>query len=136
MSIKEKPLIDAVEKLGPLPSWLFAHPFFTGFFAIMMVPIFGAVFTVFWSMLGGPNAVELFDAAIIGAVAATAISAIVLIGILISALFTPDERTPRALFVAGGFFATVLIFAVIVGFYDDVRQWLSDNNPQIWPGSI
>lgn len=136
MSVKEKPIIIAVERLGPLPGWLFAHPFIAGFFAIMMVPIFGAVFTVFWSMLGAPTAVELFDAAIYGAVGAMAFAAIILIGILISALFTPDERTPRALFVFGGFVAIALFFASAIMFYSDVRSWIQESNPPIWPGEI
>ena len=44
MSIKEKPLIKAVERLGALPDFLFSHPIFTGFFAMLMCGVFGAVF--------------------------------------------------------------------------------------------
>jgi hypothetical protein len=35
MSIKERPLIKTVERLGPLPGFLFAHPIVAGFFAMV-----------------------------------------------------------------------------------------------------
>lgn len=134
MSIKEKPLIDAVEKLGPLPGWLFSHPFLAGFFAILMVPIFGAVFAAFWGTLGAPSAIELFDAAVFGAIAAMIFAGVILLGILISVVLIPDERRPRLIFALGGFVAMTIFFAITLMFYDDVSRWLIENNPPLWTG--
>ena len=47
MTIKEKPLINAVDILGPLPGLIFSNMIFAGFFAMIMSGVFGAVFVLF-----------------------------------------------------------------------------------------
>ncbi len=124
MSIKEKPLIDAVEKLGPLPGWLFSHPALAGFFAIVMCPIFGAVFVFFWALIGNPDPVTLFNAMRTGGIVTTFLGAFVIVLITISGFREPDETANRLLFAAGGASALALLIAVDWFFKDDVRAWL------------
>ena len=60
MSIKEKPLIKAVERLGPLPGFFFAHPTIAGFFAMIMCPFFGVFVMMFWGLFG--TADQMYEA--------------------------------------------------------------------------
>ena len=111
-NVKEKPFIDAASKSGPLPSFLFANPYFTGFFAMLMCPVFGAVFLIFWvAGNGGVEALELYKAARLGGYATMIFGAIVFISIAVSAFTEPEEKTYRLKFFTGGVFG--LIFLLI-----------------------
>lgn len=136
MSVKEKPLLDAAEKLGPLPGWLFANAFAAGLVALLMVPVFGAVFAIFWSTLSAPDAAEMFEAAMFGAVGAVAFATLIVLGVAFSAFVTPDERAPRLLFTAGAFVSIALFFTLTVLFYEDARLWLEVNDPPMWTGDV
>lgn len=122
MSVKERPLIKAVERLGPLPGFLFAHPIVAGFFAMFMCPIFGAVFVLFWSLTG--TAPQVFEAMRIGAYVATAFSSLIFIGIFISAFREPDEKTYRLLFVLGGALCVAFLVLLDVMSVDYVRAYV------------
>jgi len=100
MSIKERPLIKAVERLGPLPGFLFAHPIVAGFFAMVMM---------FWGAFGTTS--EVYQAMRLGALVLTAFGAMVFLSIFCSALFTPDEFAYRIQFVLGGVSGLAFIIA-------------------------
>ncbi len=129
MTIKEKPLINAVSRLGALPGFLFANPMIAGFFAIVMTPVFGAVFTLFWGLLGTPEALKLFDIALFGAAGALVFSAIILIGITISAYRDLDEKEVRLKFVTGGVLAIVMLIILALFFLQDARTWFATQGP-------
>ena len=129
MSIKERPLIKAVERLGPLPGWLFSNPIFAGFFAMMMVPVFGAVFFSFWATLGTVEARALFEAARLGAIAATILGTVILLGMIISAFGEPEERTNRLQFVLGGVMALGFLVMMDFLFLDELRLWFDEQGP-------
>ncbi len=133
MSIKEKPLIDAVDKLGPLPAWLFSHPALAGFFAIMMCPVFGAVFVFFWALIGNPDPVTLFNAMRAGGIATTFLGFFVLALITISGFREPDERANRLLFAFGGTGALTFLVVIDWLFKDDVRAWMITREPLFCP---
>ena len=124
MSPKEKPLIDAVEKLGPLPGWFFSHPSVAGFIAIVMCPVFGAVLVFFWALIYNPEPVILFNAMRIGGVITTFLGAFAVVLIAISGFREPDETVNRLQFAAGAAAALALLVALDWFFKDDVRAWL------------
>ena len=130
MSIKEKPLINAVSKLGPLPAFLFSNMIFIGFFAMIMCAVFFAVFI--WFQAAGRGTVDsfyLYELSRIGAYIGLAFGALIYIGIFISAFRTPDEKEVRLKFVIGGFLA--IVFLVVVDFlsYDALRAWFTAAGP-------
>ena len=130
MSIKEKPLIDAVSRLGPLPGFLFDHPVFTGFFATLMCAVFGAVFIVFQiAGRGGVEAIELYDAALIGAACGLSLAAVTLLIFSVTGPREPEERKIRRQFIFGGVLAIV---TALVGFYfadDFLREYVQNAGP-------
>lgn len=125
MSVKEKPLIKAVERLGPLPGFLFSHPLFTGIFAIMMCAVFGAAFTIFHAAgYGGAEALVLFEAARFGAMFGVGFGALV-IGFIamntqIDLADEPEEKRVRMQFVYGG----ILGLVSLVAFDFIALEWL------------
>ncbi|MEM8770173.1 MAG: hypothetical protein AAGD92_00865 [Pseudomonadota bacterium] len=129
MGYKEKPLLDAVDKLGPLPGWLFSNGVLAGFFAMIMVPVFGAVFTIFWGMLGTAEPAVLFEVALFGAALAIIVGLMIFAGIFISAFLIADERAGRLQFVLGGVLALLLMSAMSAVFLDDVRAWMAEQPP-------
>ncbi len=132
MSIKEKPLIIAVERLGPLPGFLFSNPIFTGIFALMMCAVFGAVFMLFQTAgYGGVEALILFDAARIGAIGGLIVGAIVLITIAFSAFREPDEKTYRLQFVLGGALGIVALVVVDWLTLDTLRAYFTEAGPLV-----
>ncbi len=100
MSIKEKPLIDAISKPDALPALFFANPIVTGLFTVLMSAVFGAVFALFWSLHG--TAYESYNMMRIGAYCALGLTGLILFGIFISAFREPDEKWYRLQFVLGG----------------------------------
>jgi hypothetical protein len=132
MSIKEKPLIDAVSRLGPLPAFLFSNPVFVGFFAMLMCPVFGAVFALFQvAGRGTVNALTLFEAARWGAIIGVIWGALIFIGIAVSAFHHQDEKRYRLLFVLGG--ALGVAFLVITDrlALEALRDWFSTAGPLV-----
>ncbi|MEO1136716.1 MAG: hypothetical protein AAFW68_08910 [Pseudomonadota bacterium] len=109
MSIKEKPLIKAVEQLGPLPGFLFAHPVLAGFISMLMCPVFGVVVMMFWGMFG--KAPEAYEAARLGAIILTAFAVMIFIGIFFNAFRDREETAARLQFVFGGAMALGVIIA-------------------------
>jgi hypothetical protein len=122
MPIKERPLIKAVERLGPLPGFLFSNMIFAGFFTMFMSAVFGAVFMTFWSLFGKSQ--EVYEAARFGAIGAVAFASLIFIGILISAFREPDERNVRLQFFIGGALCLVLLITVDVLTADIIREYL------------
>lgn len=122
MSIKEKPLIKAVGRLGALPYFLFSHPIFTGFFAMLMCGVFGAVFALFnVAGRGFVAALYLYEKAVSGAVIFMAIASVIYIGIAISVLNEPEEAEVRLPFAFGGFLAVI----VMAGLYLTFNGWVT-----------
>lgn len=123
MSIKEKPLIKAVGRLGALPGFFFSHPVFTGFFAMLMCGVFGAVFSIF--NVAGRGMVEaqaLYETAVAGALLFMAVASVIYIGLFLSAYKEPDEASVRRQFTLGGLMAIILTLVL----YLSTNQWLTD----------
>ena len=132
MSIKEKPLIDAVSELGPLPGFFFASAFFSGFFAMIMCPVFGAVFVLFQAAgRGAVEAIELFEAARVGAIGGLFLGIAIFAGILISAIFTPNEARFRLQFVFGGFCAAAFVFGFDYFLLETAREYFRNAGPLV-----
>ncbi len=125
MSIKEKPLIDAVSRLGPLPAFLFSNPIFAGFFAMVMCPVFGAVFTLFQASIGTVDALILFEAARWGAIIGAIVGAFVFIIIAVSAFSHRDETRYRLLFVFGGVLGIVFLVTLDRLTLEALRDWFA-----------
>jgi len=126
MSIKEKPLINAVSKLGPLPSFLFSNMVFVGFFAMIMCAVFFAVFI--WFQAAGRGTVDslyLYELARWGAMGGLIFGSIIYVGIAISAFRTPEEKNVRLLFVFGGVLAIVFLTVVDFLVLDALRDWFT-----------
>ena len=110
MSIKERPLIKAVEGADPLPGFFFSHPIVSGFFSMLMCALFGAGGMLFWSLYG--RALELYESVRMGAVVATAFASVIFLGIFVSAFREPEERGVRLQFVLGGALALACLVAL------------------------
>ncbi len=117
--------------MGPLPSFLFANPVFAGFFAMLMCPVFGAVFTLFHASIGTVNALILFEAARLGAIIGAIVGAFVFSIIAVSAHIHRDEMKYRLLFVFGG--ALGIAFLVILDrlTLEALREWFSTAGPLV-----
>ena len=132
MTIKEKPLIDAATNPDPLPNFLFAHPVLTGFFALIMCPVFGAVFMLFQvAGRGGVEALELFEAARVGTIVGAGVGAIILTGIAISAFREPDEKAFRLQFALGGLLAILILAVTDWLALDALRACFADAGPLV-----
>lgn len=130
MSIKEKPLINAVSRLGPLPGFLFSHPIFTGFFAMFMCPVFGAVFMLFQvAGRGTVEALALFEAVRVGAIVMMGFAVLIYAGIAISAFRHPDEMRFRLLFVLGGALCVLLLVALDFFTLGAMREYFTYAKP-------
>lgn len=123
MSIKERPLIKAVERAGPLPGFLDRNPIFAGFFSMLMCPVFGAGFVMFWSLYG--KALETFEAMRVGAIVATSFASLIFFGIFMSAIVNKDERAYRLQFFLGGALCVVMLIAVDYFSVDWIREYLA-----------
>lgn len=132
MTIKEKPLIDAATNPDPLPNFLFMHPVLTGFFALIMCPVFGAVFMLFQAAgYGAVEALELFEASRIGAIGGAGVGVIILIGIAISAFRTPGEKSFRLQFTLGGMLAVAALVSIELFALDALRAYFADAGPLV-----
>ena len=125
MTIKEKPLINAVSNPDALPGFLFFHPVFTGFFTIVSAAIFGGVATLFWSL--NVKALETFEAVRIGAIVGAAFAGMIFIYIFITAFKDADERSYRLQFVLGGFIGLVMMGILDWQFTDDIRARIQED---------
>lgn len=122
MSIKEKPLIDAVDGSGPLPGFLFANPIFLGFFTMVMCAVFGAVFAMFWTLHG--TALETYEAVRWGAYVALIFGAIIMLGAMFSSGI--GDMRYRLQFVVGGVLGIVFLFCADLFTVDYLREYLID----------
>lgn len=128
MSIKEKPLIDAVSNSGPLPNFLFSTMFGAGFFALLMAGVFGAVTFLFQG--GGRGLATVIDALdfiIIGAITAQAFCALILLLVLFRSVFRKEEGAGERRFVAGGIAAIIVTLAMAFLAYVFLRPYLLEN---------
>lgn len=124
MSIKEKPLINAVKNPDALPGFLFVHRIVTGFFAMAMCAVFGGVVVLFWSLNG--KALEVFDLVRAGAYAGLGLGGFIYLGIFMSAFNEPDEKSYRLQFVAGGVLAIACFVGLDWQFTDDFRAEIAE----------
>lgn len=130
MTIKEKPLIDAVSRLEPLPDFLFANPVFAGFFTLLMCAMFGVVTFVFQAAgRGGVAATTVFEAARLGAILGVFVGVLVFAGLAIRAFFAKDEMLNRLLFVSGGVLGAIVLVAVDWLTLETARDWVATAPP-------
>ncbi len=130
MSIKERPLLKAVDRLGPLPGFLFENMFWTGFFALIMCPVFGAVFVIFWTAgHGGVEAIIIFQAGQLGAIGGLVIGGVTLLLIAGSAVMEPEERKGRMRFVYGGCTAILLFLVLDILSYPYLARYFEQAGP-------
>lgn len=118
MSIKEKPLINAVSNLGALPGFLFANQLFNGAFSILIASFMGAFCAAFFTMFGLENPEVLLAAMRWGARIILALSVVILLVMAVTAGIHPEETRGRLRFVLGATGA-VLAFAVFDIFIAD-----------------
>ena len=130
MTIKEKPLIDAASRMGPLPGFLFSNPFLAGFFSAVMCAVCGAcAVLMFASGWGADDGVEVFEPMRWGAIVGLLLNIIVLIGIAFSAGSDPEETRARLLFVLGGVTGVASLVIADRLALEHVRIWLIENGP-------
>lgn len=128
MSIKEKPLIDAVDKLGPLPGFLFSSMVAAGFFSLVMCAVFCGVFVMFQAFgRGAAEAGELFDVTRFGARIGVFLGALIHLGIAGTAhrLNDPDEEEVRIRFACGGAIGVAAFILLDAFAFDALRDWVA-----------
>jgi len=132
MSIKEKPLIVAVEKLGPLPGFLFENMVFAGIFSVVMCVVFGGVFVVF--QVAGRGAVEalsLYHAFRIGGYFGLLVGVAVHLIIFVGSFFVQEEGIVRRRFFYGGLFGAVLLMAFDFTTKAPLSDWFAQAGPLV-----
>jgi hypothetical protein len=120
-----KPAVDAVGRLGALPGFLFAHPIVAGFFAMLMLPVFGVAASAFFASLGPAGFVDLIEIVRIGARLATAFGVIIFAAIFLSAFFMREERAVRLQFFLGGMLGLCVLVASDLYIVDEIRARLA-----------
>ena len=126
MSIIERPLFRAAERLGPLPGVLFSSMISAGIVSILGCAVFGAVFLLFQTMgRGSVDAVTVFNDTRVGAIAGVAIGAIIHLFIALAAIVKPQEPEERLQFVLGGVIAIAALAAFDFLAVDHIRGWVS-----------
>ena len=132
MTIKEKPFLDSARNPGPLPAWIFANPFVSGFMSILVCCVFGAslaVVTGFGATNGFP--LEVFEG-LRGMMAfVVALGAAVHGLILLSIPFARDEAGPRFAFVAGGAACIAVLFGLDAYLGDEIRSRIREMRNRI-----
>ncbi|MEL6363064.1 MAG: hypothetical protein AAFR21_18510 [Pseudomonadota bacterium] len=130
MSIKERPLLKAVDNLGALPGFLFDNPVFLGFMTLFMSAFFGA-FTIVFAVTGhhGATAQYLFDAARNGAIIGITIGGLVQLVFAAANMGNADERPYWRKFLLGGVIGVILLVAVDFLLTDWIRVQLLDLPP-------
>ncbi len=130
MTIKEKPLIDAVSKLGALPAFLFVNAVFAGAFTIFMCAVFGVVVALFnVAGRGVVDAAPLYEAARWGAFFGVLLGGAILIGVMITATPDPDEAGGRLQFLCGGAFCAAALVAFDLFAHERLSAWLAAVGP-------
>lgn len=128
MSVKEKPLIDAVEKLGPLPGFLFSNMVLAGLFSVLMCAVFCGVFMMFQFFgRGVADAGALFEATRWGARLGVGLGMFIHLIIAGRAVMLddPDEKQVRMRFVYGGALGVLTYFLLDILAFDALRDWVS-----------
>ena len=111
---KEAPLIAAMSRTGPLPGFLFASPVGSGITCGAMIPIFGAVFGMFFVMsVGVGDTLDVYNASAGGALLIGAGSAALLLVILCGSFFCEDGPARRSFCLAA--LATLMVWAGLWG---------------------
>jgi len=134
---KETPLRRAVEKLGPLPDFLFSSMLISGAFAIVMCAVFGAVFVMFQAFgHGAANAVTLFAVGTKGAFFGVGIGLFFVVVALANAEPTddPDERKERVQFFYGSLIGAVIVTIAAIGFWALFYDVLKDAGSVVYDG--
>jgi hypothetical protein len=130
MSIKERPLIKAVEKLGPLPGFLFGNPYMAGFIAVSGCVLFGAVFMLFWGgTFAGSDMLAIFHAIYGGGGGGLAVGAILLIITAFRAVDGPEETADRIKFVLGGVAAIAFFVVLHLATYEFLKIHFENAGP-------
>lgn len=127
MSLKEKPLIDAVSNLGALPGFLFENQIFNGVFTVMMAALFGAFAMAFFSMFGLEDPEVLLVAMNIGAIVAVCFSALIILGIAVTAGLHPEETSGKLKFVFGGFLGVIIIILYVLFLAAPIMMYIVEN---------
>ncbi|MEM9705910.1 MAG: hypothetical protein AAF850_07520 [Pseudomonadota bacterium] len=128
MSVKEKPLIDAVSNLGALPGFLFKSPFIAGFFAMLMCAVFGAVTLVMNAAARGvSDAFPVYQTIRICALFGVGFGFLfVVIASMVSAKQDPekDDAKLRRRYFFGSLLAAVVLFTLDSVSIDFIRAEL------------
>lgn len=114
------PLNKAMGKPESLPGFLFSNPVVAGFFAMIILPVFGVAAAIFFAQLN--TGTGSFDAARAGAIVAVLLGALIYGAITVSAVFLSEERAARLLFVLGG----MIGIGVLIAFDVYVADYLRD----------
>jgi hypothetical protein len=130
VTIKERPLIDAVSNPDPLPGLLTANAVVAGVFCTLTCAAFGAIIAVF-QVAGRGEAVtlEVFNGARIGAMLALGVETAILGAIGLRTLITKEEADTRGRFIAGAALGAIALAATDFLALDATRAWLADVGP-------
>ncbi|WP_375206111.1 hypothetical protein [Hyphococcus sp.] len=136
MSLKERPLINAVERLGALPGFFFANMYVAGFFAIIMCPFFAAFFTMFWAATyGGNDTLAIFQTVHAGAWVGLGLGALFLLFAAGAQVFgdreddDPEEKADHVKFLLGGVAGFVFFVVADMAAYDAMARYFAEAGP-------
>lgn len=133
MSVKEKPFLDSMSDLGPVPKFLVASSFIAGFFAMIIGAALGALALLFIGGFFGPGIeLQTFETIRVGAIAGVSIGAAAMVFLAVSAIFQRAEAAARAYYILGGVAGIAVLFAADLMFTDDIRVFLGGYAP-LWP---
>ncbi|MEM8987824.1 MAG: hypothetical protein AAGC95_13995 [Pseudomonadota bacterium] len=113
MTIKEKPLINAMSRWGMMPGFLFANSLIAGFTTIQLCAVFGVFFMMFQAYgRGVADAYELLQYFRLGAFAIVGLGLLFSIALGVRAVWRQEEAKERLLFLLGAILG-VVAFALL-----------------------
>lgn len=129
MSVKEKPLMNAVSRSGPLP--MPENPFWAGFCAVLAMAFMGGFVTIFASFTyGASRPLPMYEMARAGAAVALILAALLALVTLATASQDSDEKAFKRQFCTG-----VAVAIIILLFVDFLAvDWLREEFGGMRPG--
>lgn len=125
LNVKEKPFLDSMENLGPIPRFIVANSFAAGFFAMIIGAALGALALLFIGGFFSPGLErQTFDVIRVGAIAGVAIGALALFFLGVSALFQRAEAGPRASYIAGALLGIAILTTADLVLTEKIRAAL------------
>ena len=131
MTMKEQPLINAMKRSGPWPSYFFTNPYVCGIMPVLLCAVLTSVSVVIYASAHGATASgrTFFAVARGGAVAGTIFAIICAIAVTVGAYYRGDEEAYYNRFLVGALLTAGLLFLANIIFWPFIEAWANTLGP-------